>query len=118
MKKYNVTETHFAKIAYKNHKHSVNNPYSQFREEYTLEQIMQSPKVRAPLTKLQCCPTSDGGACVILASYDFVVKHGLQGQVPTLPLSPSRHPNAELARSCCCSSSDTACLLKGLVLVV
>ena len=26
----------FARIAWKNHKHSVNNPYSQFRDEYTL----------------------------------------------------------------------------------
>ena len=37
MKKYGTTQEHFAKIAYKNHKHSVNNPYSQFRDEYTLE---------------------------------------------------------------------------------
>ena len=33
-----------------------------------------------PLTKLQCCPTSDGGACAIVASEDFVRKHGLEGQ--------------------------------------
>lgn len=45
---------HFAKVAYKNHKHSVNNPYSQFREEYSLQQIIDSPKMHGPLTKLQC----------------------------------------------------------------
>lgn len=28
--------------------------YSQFQEEYTLEQILKSPKVFDPLTKLQC----------------------------------------------------------------
>ena len=28
MEKYGTTADHFAKIAYKNHKHSVNNPYS------------------------------------------------------------------------------------------
>ena len=43
MEKYGTTEEHFAKVAYKNHKHSVNNPYSQFRTEYTLDQIKQSP---------------------------------------------------------------------------
>jgi acetyl-CoA acetyltransferase len=37
MEKYGTTEEHFAKVAWKNHKHSVNNPYSQFRDEYTLE---------------------------------------------------------------------------------
>ena len=35
MKQYGTTAEHFAKIGYKNHKHSVNNPYAQFQEEYT-----------------------------------------------------------------------------------
>jgi sterol carrier protein 2 len=34
--------------------------------------------VHAPLTKLQCCPTSDGAAAAIVASEDFVRKHGLE----------------------------------------
>lgn len=37
MEKYGTKPEHFAKIAWKNHKHSVNNPYSQFRDEYTLD---------------------------------------------------------------------------------
>lgn len=45
MQKYGTKPEHFAKIAYKNHKHSVNNPNSQFRDEYSLEQIMKSPQV-------------------------------------------------------------------------
>lgn len=80
MQKFGLTATHFAKIAYKNHKHSVNNPYSQFRDEYSLEQIESSRHVSGPLTKLQCCPTSDGGAATIVASEAFVKKHGLEGQ--------------------------------------
>lgn len=80
MKKYGTKPEHFAKIAYKNHLHSVNNPYSQFQEKYSLEQIMNSPTVFGPLTKLQCCPTSDGSAAVILANADFVHKHKLESQ--------------------------------------
>ena len=57
---FGTTKTQFAKIAQKNHKHSVNNPYSQFMDEYSLEDILKSPPVFDPLTKLQCCPTSDG----------------------------------------------------------
>ncbi len=34
--------------------------------------------VYEPLTKLQCCPTSDGAGVAILASEDFVKKHNLQ----------------------------------------
>ncbi len=33
-----------------------------------------------PLTKLQCCPTSDGGAAAVLASERFVKEHGLEAQ--------------------------------------
>ncbi|KAI4456879.1 acetyl-coa c-acyltransferase [Holotrichia oblita] len=80
MRKYGTKPEHFAKIAYKNHKHSVNNPYSQFQTEYTMEQIVNSPKIFGPLTKLQCCPTSDGAAAAILASEKFVRSHGLEAQ--------------------------------------
>lgn len=80
IKRYGSKPEHFAKIAYKNHKHSVNNPYSQFQDEYTLDQIMKSPNVHGILTKLQCCPTSDGSACAILANEDFVRRHKLEAQ--------------------------------------
>jgi len=80
MEKYGTTAEQFAKIGWKNHKHSVNNPYSQFQDEYSLEQVLNAPTVYAPLTKLQCCPTSDGSGAAILASEEFVKKHGLQGK--------------------------------------
>jgi sterol carrier protein 2 len=78
MERYGTTAEQFARIGLKNHRHSVNNPYSQFQDEYTLEQIMAAPMVYDPLTKLQCCPTSDGAAAAILASEEFVTKHSLR----------------------------------------
>ncbi|KAM4605607.1 sterol carrier protein 2 [Polymixia lowei] len=80
MKKYGTKPEHFAKIAWKNHKHSTNNPYSQFQEEYSLEQVINSRKVFEFLTLLQCCPTSDGAGAAVLASEAFVKSHGLEGQ--------------------------------------
>lgn len=80
MEKFGTKPEHFAKIAWKNHKHSTNNPYSQFQDYYTMDQIEGSPAIYEPLTKLQCCPTSDGSAAAILASEDFVHKRGLEGQ--------------------------------------
>eukprot|EP01119_Soliformovum_irregulare_P026224 TRINITY_DN995_c0_g1_i1.p1 TRINITY_DN995_c0_g1~~TRINITY_DN995_c0_g1_i1.p1 ORF type:complete len:214 (-),score=30.08 TRINITY_DN995_c0_g1_i1:90-731(-) len=53
MERYGTTKEQIAKIAQKNHKHSGNNPYSQFQDEYTLDQILASPPVYEPLTKLQ-----------------------------------------------------------------
>jgi len=80
MDKYGTKPEHFAKIAWKNHKHSVNNPCSQFQDEYSLEQIQGAPMVHQPLTKLHCCPTSDGGAAAIVVSEDFVKSHGLEAR--------------------------------------
>ena len=39
MEKYGSKPEHFAWIGWKNHKHSVNNPYAQFQDEYSLEEI-------------------------------------------------------------------------------
>lgn len=79
MDKFGTKLEQFAKIAEKNHRHSVNNPYSQFRDVYTLEQIMKSQMIHYPLTKLQCCPTSDGAAAAILCSEEFVKVNKLEG---------------------------------------
>jgi len=80
MEKYGTTAEQFAKIGWKNHKHSVNNPYSQFQDEYSLEDILAARTVFGPLTKLQCCPTSDGAGAAILASEAFVKENGLEGK--------------------------------------
>lgn len=85
------------KTASKNHKHSVNNPYSQFRDGWSVEQVLAAPTINKQLTKFMCSPTSvrlvprrpyysransyqDGAACNIVASEDFVRKHGLENQ--------------------------------------
>ena len=80
MRQYGSTAEHFAKVGYKNHKHSVNNPYAQFQEAYTLDDILASRMIYDPLTKLQCSPTSDGSGAAILASEAFVDSHGLAGR--------------------------------------
>jgi len=80
MEKFGTTKEQFAKIGHKNHRHSVNNPYAQFQDEYTLADILAAPTIYDPLTKLQCSPTSDGSAAAILASERFVDEHGLGDQ--------------------------------------
>src|SRR4029077_890792 len=77
MEKYGSEPDHYAWIGWKNHKHSVNNPYAQFQDEYTIEDIKAAKMIHDPLTKLQCSPTSDGSACAIVASESYVEEHGL-----------------------------------------
>jgi acetyl-CoA acyltransferase len=80
MEKYGSKPEHYAWIGWKNHKHSVNNPYAQFQDEYTLDEIKEARMIHEPLTKLQCSPTSDGAAAVIVASEKYVDEHDLWDQ--------------------------------------
>jgi acetyl-CoA acetyltransferase len=72
MRLYGTTAEQIAKIAEKNHRHSVNNPYAQFQDEFSLEEIMSSPLVHEPLTRLQCSPTADGSAAAVVVSERFL----------------------------------------------
>ncbi|WP_009478100.1 lipid-transfer protein [Rhodococcus sp. JVH1] len=80
MERFGTTAEQFAKIGVKNHRHSQNNPYAQFQDEYTLDEILGSKPIYGPLTKLQCSPTSDGSGAVVVVSEEFVDKHDLAGQ--------------------------------------
>jgi acetyl-CoA acyltransferase len=63
-----VTATHFAKVAQKNHAHSVLNPLAQYRKEFSLEEILSAEMISYPNTLPMCCPTGDGGSAVVLVS--------------------------------------------------
>ncbi|KAH9043567.1 thiolase-like protein [Lactarius hengduanensis] len=79
-RKYGGGVEHLAKIAAKNHKHSVNNPYAQFRAGYDEAAVLASPQISNELTKFMCSPTSDGAACCILANEAFVHANRLENQ--------------------------------------
>ena len=80
MERYGSQPDHYAWIGWKNHKHSVNNPYAQFQDEYSIDDIKAAKVIHEPLTKLQCSPTSDGSGAAIVASERFVEEHGLWDQ--------------------------------------
>jgi acetyl-CoA acyltransferase len=77
MERYGTTAEQLAQVGVKNHRHSVANPRAQFRDEYSLADVLGAKTIHAPLTKLQCSPTSDGAAAVVVASERFVDQHGL-----------------------------------------
>ncbi|MFD3656920.1 lipid-transfer protein [Streptomyces sp. 24-1644] len=77
MERYGTTEAQLAAVGAKNHRHSVNNPYAQFQDPYTVDEVLAARTVHRPLTKLQCSPTSDGSAAAVVVSERFVERHGL-----------------------------------------
>jgi acetyl-CoA acyltransferase len=58
----------FAKVAEKNHAHSVLNPLAQYQKAFSLEEIMSSEMIAYPNTVLMCCPTGDGAAAAVIVS--------------------------------------------------
>ncbi len=76
MQKYGTTAKQFAKISVKNRAHAKENLRCQFREPITIEEVLASKPITGPLTKLQCCPTTDGAAAAIVCSEAFARKLG------------------------------------------
>jgi len=57
-----------AAVSVKARRHGARNPYAQFRKEVTIEEVLASRFIAEPLTLLQCCPTGDGAAAVLVVS--------------------------------------------------
>ena len=68
MAKHGTTEAQMAAVAVKNHRHGALNPKAQFQKEITLETVLKSAYIADPLKLYDCCPFTDGGAAVVLAS--------------------------------------------------
>ncbi|MBF0498916.1 MAG: acetyl-CoA acetyltransferase [Candidatus Riflebacteria bacterium] len=83
MEKYGVTSRHLAMVAIKNHQHALHNPFAHVRQQITMDGILDGPDamtnnpfVSDPLRFFDCCPVSDGAACLILATGDVAKKLG------------------------------------------
>jgi acetyl-CoA acyltransferase len=79
--KYGMDPKVFAQIAVKARKHAANNPYAVFRDQVTEEQVLASPRIFGPLTRLMCCPPTCGAAAAVVCSAEFARRHGLDGSV-------------------------------------
>jgi acetyl-CoA acetyltransferase len=62
-------------------RHAANNPYAVFRNQLTLEEVMESPHIYGPLTRYQCCPPTCGAAAAVICSDEFAAKHGLNNVI-------------------------------------
>lgn len=74
----------FARIAEKARRHAEHNDKAIFREQVTVEQVLQSPVIYGLMTRLQCCPPTCGAAAAVLVSEAFARKHGVAADVGIL----------------------------------
>jgi acetyl-CoA acetyltransferase len=78
---YGIDPSLFAHISVKARRHAAHNPYAVFRDPITLEQVLESPVIYGPLTRLQCCPPTCGAAAAVVCSPGYARRHGLDGSV-------------------------------------
>jgi acetyl-CoA C-acetyltransferase len=57
---------YLTKITCQNHYNGSLNPKAHFRKAVTEEEVMNAPMVAEPVGLLDCCPTTDGGAAIVL----------------------------------------------------
>ncbi|MFC9355737.1 thiolase family protein [Rhodococcus sp. NPDC057014] len=71
-----VTARDLAAVAVKNRANGAENKFAHFRTRVTLEEVLASPLVAEPFTRLQCCPNVDGAAAAIVCSEAAVRRLG------------------------------------------
>ncbi|HEX5567636.1 MAG TPA: acetyl-CoA acetyltransferase [Streptomyces sp.] len=64
-----------AEVAVKNHGNAANNPKAHFRKPITAADVLGAPTVAEPLGLLDCTPTTDGAAAVVVASRRWAERH-------------------------------------------
>ena len=81
LKRYDQTAELFGRVSVKARSHAVRNPYALFTEALSLDQVMQSPHIFGPITRLMCCPPTCGAAAVLVVSAAYAKRHGLMNTV-------------------------------------
>jgi acetyl-CoA acetyltransferase len=79
--RYGTKPETFAAISVKSRKHAASNPYAVFRDPVTVDEVLASPHIYGPLTRLQCCPPTCGAAAAVLVSEDFARRYGIRADV-------------------------------------
>jgi acetyl-CoA acetyltransferase len=76
MAQFGTTQRQMAAVSAKNHRHSVENPRSQYRKAFSIEQVLAARPIAWPLTLPMCSPISDGAAAALVCSPSVVERLG------------------------------------------
>jgi acetyl-CoA C-acetyltransferase len=75
MQQYGTTSEQLAQVAVKNHKNGTNNPIAQYRNNITVDKVLNSIMVADPLHIFDCSPITDGAAALVLAPAEEAHKY-------------------------------------------
>ncbi|APH38496.1 thiolase domain-containing protein [Methanohalophilus halophilus] len=75
MQQYGTTSEQLAQVAVKNHKNGTHNPIAQYRNNITVDKVLNSIMVADPLHIFDCSPITDGAAALVLAPAEEAHKY-------------------------------------------
>lgn len=82
MRKYGTRLETFARIRAKASRHAKNNPLALFRQEVSVDDVMNAQMIwPGVMTRLMACPPTCGAAAALLVSEAFAKQHGLRTDV-------------------------------------
>jgi acetyl-CoA acetyltransferase len=84
MARSGATAADFAEVAVKSHEAAERNPKAQYRNRVSVEEVLASRTVSAPLTLLMCSPIGDGAAAVVVCA-----PHRHRGAGPAVKVAAS-----------------------------
>jgi benzoylsuccinyl-CoA thiolase BbsB subunit len=76
MHEYGATAEDLALVSVKNHYNGSLNPFAQYQNEVTLDEVMNARMIADPFTLLHCCPNGDGAAAVLICPTDMAKEFG------------------------------------------
>ena len=73
-----ATAADYARVSVKQRRAGARNAKAQFQEEVSLEDVLGSRMIAAPLTLMMCSPIGDGAAALVLMSEDYARRKAVQ----------------------------------------
>ena len=95
MQEFGTTAEQLAMVAVKNRRHARDNPLAQYREPISVAQVLASPMIADPLTRLQSCPIADGACAVLLCSERVGARFGARVGVRAAVLVSGSYDNPQ-----------------------
>lgn len=95
MAEFGTTAEELAGISVKNRRHGTLNALAQFRAEVSVDEVLASPMIADPLTRLQSCPVADGASALIVCSPAMARRLGARVMVRAVSLSSGDYDNPQ-----------------------
>lgn len=71
MERFGTKREHLAMVSVKSKEYAKRNPNAQYREQLSVDDVLNARMISDPLTLYMCCPTSTGGSSLIICAADI-----------------------------------------------